>query len=163
VTSAKFIVADASPLIGLARINHLDLLNNLFDEVILHTIVAEECTLNLSKPGAKVIDKAIQDKLLKVRTVKTDHSLANSLLDAGEIAAISLAKELQCAILIDDKQGRLTAKNNELKVIGLVGVLLLAKQRNLIPKVAPLLTDLIMMDYFIEKSLINEILKIAGE
>ncbi len=159
----KFIVADASPLIGLSKINQLDLLNKLFSEVILPEQVAKECTENLNKPGALLIYAAIKNKSLKVKIIDIKKNSFSIIIDAGEIAAIELAKKLECPILLDEKQGRLVAKSYGLKVIGLGGLLVFAKERKLIKKVKPLLDELENARYFLGKQVIAEILSLAKE
>jgi hypothetical protein len=70
------------------------------------------------------------------------HRLAN-LMDSGEAEAIELAKELHAdRLLIDERKGRRLAVQEGVPVIGLVGVLLLAKHRQLIPSVCVLLQRL---------------------
>ena len=47
-----------------------------------------------------------------------------------------------CILLIDDKKGRKIAKLNDIKIIGSLGVLILAKSKNLIHEIRPLMTRL---------------------
>ncbi len=50
------IVADATPLIGLGRINQLDLLLKLFNQIIIPQAVYDEVVTNApQRPGAKAI------------------------------------------------------------------------------------------------------------
>ena len=49
------IVADSGPLIGLARIDQLELLRRLAERVVVPGEVWREVTGNLSAPGAKVV------------------------------------------------------------------------------------------------------------
>lgn len=54
-------------------------------------------------------------------------------LDAGETAAISLARELQAdRVIIDEAAGRKAAVNRRLRVIGTIGVLIAAAERGLV-------------------------------
>lgn len=55
------------------------------------------------------------------------------------------------------------AKNLGAAAIGTAGVLLLAKQKQLIPAVKPLLEQLTMTGYFLGDDLIAKILLTAGE
>jgi predicted nucleic acid-binding protein len=66
-----------------------------------------------------------------------------SQLDAGEAEAICVACELHAdRLLIDEKKGRIAALEEGLRIIGVVGVLVLAKQRGMLPSIGALLTKL---------------------
>jgi uncharacterized protein len=61
-------------------------------------------------------------------------------VDAGEAEAIELALELRAdRLLIDERKGRNLAVQEGLAVIGLMGVVLLAKRKGLIPSARTLL------------------------
>jgi hypothetical protein len=85
-------------------------------------------------------------------------------LDVGEKAALALAIELSCRLLIDEEAGRRVARARGVKVMGLLGLLVEARQRNLIPSVAPLLERLSTdARFWIHPQLRAEILRRAGE
>ena len=84
-------------------------------------------------------------------------------VDAGEASAIAAAIELGCGVLMDDKAGRRMVKNFGVSAIGTVGVLVLAKQKKLIPAVKPILEQLTLTAYFLGVDLISNALLAAGE
>ncbi len=143
------------------QINQLSLLQQVFDLVILPEAVYEElCIL----PAQKVID---QQTWLFVQK-PTDERLVAELrkeLDNGEAEAIALALELKAeALIIDELKGRNKAEEVGLKVIGLLGTLLEAKKRGLIPALQPLMTELTSKAGFkIHPALYQQVLKIADE
>lgn len=58
----------------------------------------------------------------------------NQIVDKGEASAIALALETQNSILIiDERKGRKLARELNLEIIGTLRVLLLAKQKGIIP------------------------------
>lgn len=64
-------------------------------------------------------------------------------LDRGESASIALAVELGAdLILLDEQDGRRLAQQQGLTPMGVVGVLLLAKRRGLLPAIRPSLDAL---------------------
>lgn len=93
-------------------------------------------------------------------------SLATSgRLQAGEVAALSLAVELRAdAVLMDELAGRHAALSLGLRPVGLLGILLDAKQRRLIPAMAPLLDRLENeAQFWISATLRASVLSDAGE
>ena len=84
-------------------------------------------------------------------------------VDAGEASAIAAAAEWGFGVLMDDKAGRRMAKNFGVASIGTVGVLVLAKQKNIIPRIQPLLVQLTQSGYFLGEGLIAGALSMAGE
>lgn len=158
------IVADASPLIGLSQIGQLNLLNRLFKEIVLPPAIVEECTLHSHKPGAKIIQTAIDESKLKIfnNTITPIKNLS-AVLGPGEIEAISLAKQLTVPLLIDERLGRIAAKHHDAAVIGTCGILLSAKQLKIIKAVKPIMHQLLDTGYRISTDLQLAILKAAKE
>ena len=82
---------------------------------------------------------------MRVETVK---NLAQArqyarIVDAGEAEAIELAKELHAdRLLIDERKGCRLAVQEGIPVIGLMGVVLLARRNRLIPSARVLLDRL---------------------
>ncbi len=120
------IVSNATPLIYIAKMGKLELLGRIFVQVLIPEQVKEECVdrgKELGQADALVIEKAIQEGWIKV--VKT-HSLESPIkLEAGEIAAISLAvKKGIKEILIDEAPARTAARLFGLKPRGTIFILL---------------------------------------
>lgn len=134
------IVSNASPLINLARIGHLDLLQAVYNELVILQAVWEEVVVaGAGQPGAEQVRQA---DWIRVRPVTNRH-LVNALrqdLDAGEAEAIALAAELGADLLLmDERLGRETARHLGLRCIGLIGILVEAKHRGLIQAMKPYL------------------------
>ncbi len=145
-------VTNSTCLIGLERIDRLDLLPQVFEVVFAPPTVAME----------------VQRKLnwLRVQSVKNKSVIATlkTQMDEGEAETIALAMELDDIILIlDDKKARRVAQQIGLKVIGTVGMLLRAKTQGVIPEIRPLLIALLQVDFRISNAIVQEALRLAGE
>jgi predicted nucleic acid-binding protein len=163
----KLIVSDASPLIVIARSGLIPVLNGMVEEVIVPEAVYAECTVDLTLPGAQAVRIAVEAGNVQVRPELTrpgdDPSEEWSWLGAGELAAIHLALGLQCPVLMDERLGRQAARSRGLTVIGSAGLLLGAKQRGLIPAVAPILDQWRQSGYFLSEAVVKAVLERAGE
>lgn len=163
---SKIIVADASPLIAFARINQISLLDKLFGTIIVPQTVADECLIESFRPGAAGIQQAINNKIIQIHPNPLSIEELNELtdiLDTGETFAIQLATNLKLPLMIDDKLGRMVATKLQIEIIGSAGILLLAKQKKLIPAVKPIITQLKNENYYLSDSLIKKILILAKE
>src|SRR3990167_1153424 len=155
------VIADASPLIGLWGIDKLSIIFKLFSKVIIPKAVADECLVDPARPGAVAIAKAVRGKKIQIDLSHKSESLSEMLvvLDKGEAHAISLAHALNLPLVIDEKLGRGIAKELGVKIIGTIGILLLAKQKGIIKKIKPILDELKNGHYFLSDALIKDVLQ----
>ena len=158
------VVADASPLIALAKVGHLQTLALVAGRVIVPNVVIEECTCESHLPGAAEIGRALAMGWLHPQPTNPafEPTLAPGI-DAGEASAIGLAIALNAPILIDERIGRRIATAHSLKVIGTMGILLRAKQLSKINAVAPILIALREAGIFVAPALEQEVLRRADE
>lgn len=85
-------------------------------------------------------------------------------LGAGEAQAIALATEVPGGLLImDDAEGRRAARRLGLSVTGLLGVLIEAKARGLIPQISPLPDQLIAEGFWLSEAMRRSVLDAAAE
>lgn len=137
------VVSNASPLIGIARIDKLDLLRELYGELVIPEAVWHEVVVRgAGQPGAEQIRASewIRQEHVENRTLV--QVLAQDL-DVGEAESIALALELQAEILLmDERLGRQTADRLGLRYIGVVGILVQAKHKGLIDRIESLLVAL---------------------
>lgn len=135
------IVADASPLIVLAKLGRLRLLNELYEEVVIGPVVKEE-TIDTGRVvralGVEQLESATEDGWLRVvRLTTEEQSLMRRLsgrtrLDQGESESIALASARNLQLIVDDKEARSVATAAGMEHLGTVGVLLEAYFRGLI-------------------------------
>ncbi len=126
------IVSNSTVLIYLAKIGKLNLLKKLFIDVLIPVEVFNEVVVNGKEQqhfDAFLVERAIEDGWIKVRKIKIDKELTEFGIDKGEAEAISLAKSLGLAILIDQTHARIAAKAFGLKPWGTIFVLLAALRK----------------------------------
>jgi predicted nucleic acid-binding protein len=156
------IVCDSSPLIALAKCGKLDILETLFDKVLVPEQVYNELYVS-EKPEAGRIAAWAQGKIDKAGSGNFSRAYS-LLLDPGETSAIALYWERQAdLLLIDERKGRKVAVENGINIIGIVGIFLLAKNRGLISAVKPFLDFLLNSSYYISDTLYRSALKAAKE
>ena len=153
-------VVDTGPLIILYQIGALDLLRELYGEVLIPEAVRDEL---LRGPSGQAI---LSRTWVKVRGVM-DRSVLEVLrafLDDGEAEAIQLAREVGATvIIIDERKGRRIARSLGLKVRGTLGILLELKEKGLVEAVRPFISRMLGKGYYLDEKLIEEVLKAAGE
>ncbi|MBE2283955.1 MAG: DUF3368 domain-containing protein [Prosthecobacter sp.] len=127
------VISDTSPLTALLLSRREELLRLVF--------------------GRVVIPPAVQSELLKahrslpvwievLKPAQIPQVISDAGLDAGETEAIALALELQPdALLMDERLGRKLAQVHHLRVTGLLGFFVLAKNKGLVAEVAPLIRE----------------------
>ncbi|MEM1168833.1 MAG: DUF3368 domain-containing protein [Cyanobacteria bacterium P01_H01_bin.35] len=126
------VVSDTSPICYLLLIGEIQLLPQLYGQVIIPRIVEQELS---DERSPTVVRNWIQTPpkwiIIADVTVSADKDL--DILNAGEKAAISLAlKQGANLIIMDEALGRKVARNKGLKVTGLLGILDRAAQQNLV-------------------------------
>lgn len=160
------VVADASPLIALARIGVLTLLRDLYEEVLVPARVFAELQIDGDRPGARSLHVARAAGWLKVVETGADLETLRAIpVDLGEAEAIWFAerrKDLRF-LLIDERRGRQLARQRGLTIVGTGGVLLVAKQAGLVAEIRSLLVKLSETGYYFSPQLCGEILRLAGE
>ncbi|WP_428663045.1 DUF3368 domain-containing protein [Reyranella sp.] len=163
----KLVVSDASPLIVIAKSGLIPVLTRLVKEIIIPGTVYAECTVDIALPGAQAVRTAVESGQIHVRPdiARADGVPDDGLagLGAGERAAIDMAVALDCPVLMDERLGRQMAKRKGIPVIGSAGLLLVARKRDLIPAVAPILEQWRQSGYFLSPSVVRAILERAGE
>ncbi len=160
-TTPLIAVTNTSPVIALAGVGLVSLLQELFDKVIVPFAVWDEL---VDKPGAPepAMLAALSNVTLRPALgVPSPDLLA---LGAGEASAIMIASTIpDSLVLLDDAAGRKLAARLGLTVRGTLGMLMQAKAQGLITHVKPYVTRMIADGRYFDPGLLEEVLKRVAE
>jgi predicted nucleic acid-binding protein len=165
MASRPVVIANTTPVINFAETGRLELLRQLFGEIVIPVAVADE--LKAKAQLFPLAAAASESPSVQVRPV-VNPTLVTALrheLHAGEAECIALAIELQPSLLImDDVAARGVAERRGLRITGSVGCLQLAKRLGFVPSVGPLLAELRdKARFWLSPRLIARVLRDAGE
>ncbi len=162
------VICNSSPIIGLSVIGKLNLLWEIFDEVIIPKEVYREVVeANLQNNyGSKELEKAVNQGKITVYNIK-NKTLVDDLygkLHRGELEVIVAARELKVTdVVIDEKAARNFAEAMLLQSIGIIGVLIIGKKKGKIAEIKKYLDSLIRSNYRISRKLYENALRKAEE
>jgi len=126
------VVSDTSPLTALLTAGAAGILPQVFSEVVIPEAVHDELRRSHSHLPS----------WLRVAAVATQTQARQyaRIVDLGEAEAIELARELHAdRLLMDERKGRRLAVREGIPVIGLLGVVLLARRKQFIPSARALI------------------------
>jgi predicted nucleic acid-binding protein len=151
------VVSDTSALTALLQVGLEGILLELFQEVVIPEAVERELRRAHAVLPSFILTIPILNREL-VNRLRRD-------LDEGEAEAIALILEKRGdLLLIDERKGRRVARREGVPVIGLLGVLLEAKRRGIIPSLRETIGGLQTTAGFrISDALRERLLSEAGE
>ena len=157
-------VADASPLIVLAQGGRLDLLRAAGEPVVVPDTVEREV---LRRGAADAAAQAIRSLpwLQVVDPGPVPDVVRTWRLDAGEEAVLTweLAQPGAIAVM-DDRRGRRAARALGIPVIGVLGLIVDAKLRGLVPAARTVVEHLLLTtDWRVSPSIVDGLLATIGE
>lgn len=149
----KVVISDASCLIILSKIGHLDLLQKVYGEVIVPQAVADEFGLEL--PDWILVHNPTQSSFVLI---------LEKSLDRGESNAIALALEIgDCYLILDDQKARKMATSLKIDFTGTLGVIISAKARGILPAIRPIFEKILETDFRVSPKMVGQILAEFGE
>ena len=140
-------IADASALIALEKINLLELLCKIYDEIILPEAVVDE----FGTPTIHCyLTKKVESPLVRLFVSELN-------LGKGESEVIALATETGMRVIIDDLKARKVAETMELNVTGTIGVLVKAENLGLIESAYDKAKELRDKGFYVSDELLDDI------
>jgi predicted nucleic acid-binding protein len=158
------VLSDASPLIGLARVDGLSWLQALFGTVWVPQEVRREVLPGRNLPDERVLLAAFdRGDLCVCPATPLEPTLPE--LDEGETACIRLvlADAAPALLLMDELAGRAIATEHGLRVAGTAAIIGMARARGLIPSARAVFARLHASDFRISAPVIATILRRVGE
>jgi hypothetical protein len=158
------IVSNATPLIALSRIGRLDILRDLFQEVIVPGEVYDELVVRgKGRPGSEVIAAAGWVRRQAVQDSPLVEDLVSQGLGRGEAEAIVLAREAGSTCLTDDLAAIAAARRLAVPIRRTLNMLLTAKAKGTVTSLRELMDALRSNNFWIDDATYDQILKLAGE
>jgi predicted nucleic acid-binding protein len=158
----KPVITNNTPLVALWVLGRLDLLRDLYGQVLIPQAVYQEFVAT-----ERVLRQTALDDAPWITVVRLDNPQRARVyvgLDQGEAEVLALAEERAARLLIiDELRGRRYARRLGFPLTGTLGVLLLAKERGLVVELAPLLIDLQDAGLYLDSALVTRVLELAGE
>lgn len=141
------IIADASIIIALEKIDILPLLCKIYSEIIIPEAVLKEIE-NLSLPCFSI--RAVQGTFV-------EFLIENFNIGRGEAEVIALAYQTGLRALIDDLKARKIAENLGIRISGTIGILIKAEKLGLISSTLAKAKELKEKGFFISDDLIKDL------
>jgi uncharacterized protein len=159
------VVSNTTPLIGLATIQRLYLLQQIFGDIYIAQAVYDEVVIAGRELGGAKRDV---EAATWIKTASVKDRLAVDVLldelDVGEAETIVVAREMAADwVLMDERKGRRKLTQLGLHKVGTVGILLKAKQMSLIPVVRPDLERLREEGFSLSQMIFDTVLHEANE
>lgn len=158
------VIVNSTPLLVLGNNGRLDILRSLYEQIEIPAAVYREVT-EKNDAASKALLAA--SDWIKVRTVENiaDYAMYQAKLHAGEVETMIIAQKPVRAdlVILDDMAARKTAKYLGLTVTGTMGVLVKAKQKQIIPAVKPILDEIMRNGFYISEKVVKMVLKSVDE
>jgi hypothetical protein len=156
------VVVDNTPLVAFWTLGRLDLLKSLFGEILIPQAVYEEFVAVARDEREGALANA---PWIRVSTLgEPRRALAYTGLDRGEAEVLALAEQHDARLVIaDDKRARRYAKRLGFPLTGTLGVLLLAKEGDLIGSVTREISRLQEAGLHLGPELVEKTRELAGE
>ncbi|MCB0257006.1 MAG: DUF3368 domain-containing protein [Anaerolineae bacterium] len=155
------VILNNTPLVALWILGRFDLLRDLFNEVVIPETVKAEFLATDQPARESALSNAPWIRTVPLANPRL--TLVYTGLDEGEAAVLAMAQEIDGVVVIDERKGRRYAQRLGLPLTGSLGLLLLAKERQLLNSVSEAIDELLAAGLHLDSNLIVEVLRVAGE
>lgn len=157
------VISNTSPLFYLHRLRHLDVLQKLYERLVVPEAVRDE--LHVGRVRGEDTPELAEYEWIEVRAVRVPEIIGLITdLGPGEAQVLALAlEEPGSLVILDDGFARAVAVARDMRLTGTAGVLIKAKEEGYIAAVAPLLDRLRRLGFRLSEATRAAILTLAQE
>lgn len=160
---SRKVVVNSTPIIALGKCGKLDILKELFGEIIIPDAVYKEICAKHDVTFEALNDAKDWIHVQSISDVE-DKKMYRARLHDGEVEVMILAQEINAdLVLIDDYAARSTAKYLDLPLGGTLGALLVAKRKGIIDSVSATIQEMETHNIYYSESLKELVERKAGE
>ncbi len=145
----KVVISDTSCLIVLSKIGMLEVLQTLFGEVLISETVRNEYGEDL--PDWIIVKRVESHQIEKILLLNVDEGEASSM-------ALYLEQTEDALLIIDERKGRIIAKDLGIKLIGTIGIIIKAKEKGIITNLSEVTERLEQTDFRLSPKLKQQLL-----
>ncbi len=159
----EVIISNTSPLFYLYRIGKIDLLKELYSQILIPREVALEIEEGF-RSGVDV-PNVKSYPWIEIKEISSPSFLKIVPdLGKGEAAVLALAIEyINPLLIIDDALARRLAHLNNQTTTGTLGILVKSKQKGFIIEIKPLIDNLLKAGFYLKEELQEDILRTVNE
>lgn len=157
------VIINASPLIVLFKSQQVELLPQLFTEILVPSAVWNEITAaGKNDVASRQLPSTPWVQRVEIAAVAPEVAAWDLGKGESEVLSLSLTNP-DCAAIVDDRAARRCAQTLGVITLGTGGVLILAKRRGLIATISPGIQALRDAGLWLSDSLVNLLKQQAGE
>ncbi len=162
--ATTLLIADSGPLIILAKVRRLELLLFAAQEIVTVPAVFDEVTSGQTDVASDAVRTASKSWLQVRPAPVVPDRIRRFGLGRGEEGVLALGlTEPDSVVLVDEVAARRAARAMDIRVTGVLGILRLAKELGALPRVTPVVEQMILHDYRLGPALIRQFLVDVGE
>lgn len=157
------LVVNASPLILLIAVDHLSILHDLAEQVVVPRPVLREIEAGVGRDEAADLVRSTR-WISVAESAPAPPALAAWNLGAGETAVLSWAQRHDgFTCVLDDRAARTASRAIRVPVVGTLGLVLAAKEAGQLSAARPILERMIDVGFYIGDRILEDALRMVGE
>ncbi|UTF53626.1 DUF3368 domain-containing protein [Natronosalvus rutilus] len=158
MASSEVVVADTSPILNLELIDRTACLRRQFEAITIPSAVRDELLVGQRK--REQLETVLESSFVTVESARRTDLVREfrAELDRGESEALALAIDREAdLVLIDERDGRQVARRHDLRVTGVVGLLIRAARSDRL-SIETALASLREVGFWIDDDLVQRVI-----